>query len=130
MQNISIAGNVGRDAEIRQAGGSTVCGFSLAVSGYDRRAKQKVTTWYRVSVWGARGERLAPMLTKGSKVALSGELSVSEYEGKTQLEVTAQDVTLLGGKPQDAPAPAPRAAKTAPKDAPAADFPDDDQIPF
>lgn len=96
MQNISIGGNVGKDAEVRSAGSSQVCNFSVAVSGYDRRAKQKTTTWYRVAVWGKRAEQLAGLITKGAKVCVSGPLEVGEYQGKVQLTVEAQDVTLLG----------------------------------
>ncbi len=106
MMNLSIGGTLGKDAELRQAGSSEVVNFSVAVSGYDFKAKQKTTTWIRVAVWGKRASQLAPMLTKGSKVAVSGELSVTEYQGKTQLEVRAQDVTLLGGKPASLPASA------------------------
>lgn len=102
MLQLSIAGSLGRDAELRAAGQSQVCSFSVGVSTYDRAAKQKATVWVRVSVWGRRGEQLAPMLTKGGRVACSGEMSLRTYVDKagatvTSVELTAQDVTLLGG---------------------------------
>ncbi len=104
MLVLSIAGNVGKDAESRVAGSSVVCNFSVAVSGFDFRKKEKTTTWVRVAVWGKRGEQLAKLITKGSKVAVSGEMTLSEYQGKTTVELKAQDVTLLGaGGQRDAP---------------------------
>ena len=128
MMNLSIGGNVGKDAEVRAAGSSQVCNFSVAVSGYDRRAKSKTTTWIRVAVWGARAEQLATLITKGSKVAVSGTLEVGEYQGKPQLTLTAQDVTLLGKGQESAPSPSKGkpAAATGSSD----DEPGDDDLPF
>ena len=96
MKSITIAGNVGKDAETRRTqSGDTVTGFSVAVE--DRIPKEKGTIWFRCSLWGKRGESLAQYLTKGSKVAVSGELSIEVYEGKTNLTVKVDQVTLLGG---------------------------------
>ena len=81
--------------------GSAVCNFSVAVSGYDFKAKGKITTWVRVAIWGKRGQTLVKFLTKGSKVALTGEMVLRDYNGKTSVEVKAQDVTLLGGKTRE-----------------------------
>ncbi len=105
MKNITIAGNIGKDAETRRTqSGDAVTSFSIAVE--DRIPKEKGTIWFRCSLWGKRGESLAQYLTKGSKVAVSGELSIEVYEGKTNLTVTnltvkVDQVTLLGGGQDD-----------------------------
>lgn len=107
MQNITIAGRLGRDAEVRSTqNGDSVCSFSVAVD--YRAGKEKATNWYRVSLWGKRGEGLAQYLTKGTTVAVSGEFSTSEYEGKTQLNVRASEITLLGGNRDEGQREAPR----------------------
>lgn len=99
MKSITIAGNIGRDAVTRATqGGDKVTGFTVAVE--DRQNKDKSTVWFDVSLWGARGEKIAEYLTKGSKVCVSGDLSTREHEGKTYLTVRADQVTLMGGKPQ------------------------------
>lgn len=99
MQIITIAGRLGRDAELRNTNGSDpVCGFSVAVDG--RQGREKVTNWYRVSLWGKRGEVLVQYLTKGAQVTVVGEFSLSEYEGKPQLNVRASEIALQGGKPE------------------------------
>lgn len=95
MFNAVIAGNIGKDAETRQAGGSSVTNFNVAV---EKRVKgEKVTIWVRCALWGKRGEVLGQYLTKGSKVSVSGSLSTREHEGKTYIEIEANDVTLMGG---------------------------------
>jgi len=92
MKQITIAGNIGRDAEVRTTqGGDKVAGFPVAVS--DR---QKNTTWFDCSLWGKRGESLAQYLKKGSKVAVTGELTTREHEGKTYLGCRVSELTLLG----------------------------------
>lgn len=95
MQQIVIAGRIGRDAETRTAGDGTVTGFTVAVD--VRQGREKSTNWWRVSLWGKRGESLAQYLTKGASVTVSGEFSLSEYEGKPQLNIRANDVALQGG---------------------------------
>lgn len=95
MQNIVIAGRIGRDAETRTAGDGTVTGFTVAVD--VRQGREKTTNWWRVSLWGNRGEKLAQYLTKGASVTVSGEFSLSEYDGKPQLNIRANDVALQGG---------------------------------
>ena len=135
MKTITIAGNIGKDAVTRNTqGGESVTGWSVAVeerSGGDRR-----TLWFDVSLWGKRGIALAPYLVKGGKVAVSGELSTREHDGKTYLTVRADQVTLLGSKGDgardDGPSERPHAqgggGSTAP---PSGGVPDlDDEVPF
>lgn len=141
MLNLSFAGTLGRDPETRAAGQSEVTEFSVAVNGYDRRAKEKTTTWLKVNIWGARGAQLAGMLEKGQKVAGAGQLEIQSYtnrEGETKLSyvVTVQDLTLMGGgAPREERAqPAKREpAKSGKAKAPAQDdfpFDSEDDIPF
>lgn len=95
MKNITIAGGITRDAELRTAGSDKVLGFSVAVS--EGFGDKKRTLYFDCNLWGKRGETLAPMLTKGSKVAVAGDLSTREHNGKTYLTIRANEVTLMGG---------------------------------
>ena len=100
MKTISIAGNIGRDAVTRTTqGGDSVTGWSVAVEA--RNGQEKRTIWFDCNLWGKRGEALAQYLTKGSKVAVSGDFDTREHEGKTYFTIRAAEVTLLGGKPDD-----------------------------
>ena len=98
MKNITIAGNIGKDAVTRRTqGGDAVTGWTVAVE--DRQGQDKRTIWFDCTLWGKRGESLSQYLTKGGKVSVSGELSTREHEGRTYLTVRADQVTLLGGRP-------------------------------
>ena len=97
MLALTIAGNVGKDAETRtlQSGDMTVTSFTVAVE--DRSGKEKQTLWFDVSLWGKRGSALEPHIRKGGKITVSGSLGKREYEGKTYLTLRADNVTLQGG---------------------------------
>jgi single-strand DNA-binding protein len=132
MKTITIAGNVGKDAEVRQTqGGQSVTDFTVAVE--ERNGSEKGTVWFDVSLWGSRGEKLAQYITKGSKIVAIGELKLREHNGKTYPSVNASDVTLMGGKREEGSGytPGPRQARAeypAAGGGPMGDI--DDAIPF
>ena len=102
MKQLCIAGNIGRAGEVRylQGGSGSVCNFSVAVN--DPRNKEAPPTWFQVSIWGKRGEALSQYLTKGTRVTVAGELSTREHDGKTYLEINADQVTIQGGGERNA----------------------------
>lgn len=95
MLNLTAAGNVGNDAELRTVGKDAVCSFSIAVN--KKVGDVKSTTWVRCSLWGPYGERMAQYLTKGTFVVASGEMATREHDGKTYIEMRGDKVTLGGG---------------------------------
>ena len=111
MISATVSGNLGKDAETRNAGSGTVTNFSVASTA--RVKGEKVTTWVRCALWGKRGESLQRYLTKGTRLAVSGSLSTREHDGKTYLELEAHDVDLLGGGERDREPAARPAAKPA-----------------
>lgn len=131
MNILCLTGNLGRDAEVRQAGGSSVCGFSVAMtSGY---GDKKQTVWISCSVWGKQAEgQLPSYLKKGQQVAVSGELSAREYEGKTYLELRVNTVDLIGKREESsAPVQQQRPAQQQSQQAAPPDYNTfDDDIPF
>ena len=107
MNLFAFTGNLGKGAETRQAGSSTVCSFSVAVqSGY---GDKQTTTWVRCNLWGKRAEgKLPGYLTTGQQVAITGELSNREYEKDGQkrysLEVNVNSLDLIGKAGESKPA--------------------------
>ena len=95
MLNLSLAGSLGRDAEYKEGqSGNGRCQFNVAVNvGY---GENKTTVWVDVTSWGKGANTLANILRKGSKVAVTGELSTREHNGKTYLQCRADKVTVLG----------------------------------
>ena len=128
FSNITIYGNLGRDAELKDVKGSTVLEFSVAVT--TKRKSGDSTAWYRCQMWGPRGEKLASYLTKGTAVIVSGELVPREYKGKkdelrTSLDINVNQFSFAGGGAAEGRDEQPR-SRPAAAPAPA----DDDQIPF
>jgi single-strand DNA-binding protein len=99
MQVLMIAGNVGRDAELRTAGnGDKVLGFSVAVdNGKDANGNKRDATWYDCSVWGKRAEGLASHITKGTKLVLTGRPTARAHDGKAYLGINVDQLEFMGG---------------------------------
>ena len=107
MNLLTFTGNLGGDAEVRYtADQKAITSFSVALkSGFGKSEK---TNWVRCSMFGDRGTKLKEYLTKGTQVAVSGELSLNEYvskqgENKASLECAVSNVTLLGRKEPSEP---------------------------
>ena len=94
MQKIMITGGLGRDGELKTTkAGEDVLTFPVGVSqGF---GDSKTTNWYRCSMWGKRARNLQQYLLKGAKVAVAGSLQIGEYEGKTQLNITVDEVEFM-----------------------------------
>jgi len=99
MQQLTIAGTIGKDAEVRKTqNGEPVAGFSVAVdNGKDKDGNKRETTWFDCSLWGKRGEGLGPYLTKGTRVTITGRPTAREHNGKVYLGCSVDQITLMGG---------------------------------
>jgi single-strand DNA-binding protein len=95
MLNLTVAGRLGRDAEHKTTqGGTDLCRFSVAADiGF---GDNKQTVWVDVTRWGKGAEGLARILRKGSSIAATGEMSLRERNGKTYVQLRADNVTILG----------------------------------
>jgi single-strand DNA-binding protein len=104
LSKIQIIGNLGRDPELRYTpNGRPVASFTVAVNQSTKNQQTgewiESTDWFRVSVWGDRGERVAENLRKGSRVFVDGRFKTREYEAndgqkRMSLDITAD--TVLG----------------------------------
>lgn len=102
LAKLTILGRLTRDAELRQAGDTPVCAFSVAVKVYG----QDEATFYNVSFFGKRGEGLAEHLSKGQQVVVVGDFKIRQYEhnGEHRIspEIRADNVEFAGPKPEGA----------------------------
>ena len=104
LSKIQIIGNLGRDPELRYTpSGRPVASFTVAVNQSQKNQQSgewiESTDWFRVSVWGDRGERAAENLRKGARVFVDGRFRAREYEAndgqkRMSLDITAD--TVLG----------------------------------
>lgn len=122
--NVAIfSGNLGQDAEPRQAGSKTVVGLRLAVTvGF---GDSKETMWVDVNVWNDKSGRAAA-LRKGQRIIVQGRLNLRSWQGKdgqtrTNLELNTDSFEYADSKPNGA-APAPAYAT--------AGFDTDEGLPF
>ncbi len=97
MNNWSIVGRVGRDAETRHTpNGKQVARWTVAVDhGW---GENKQTIWVDCNLWGERGAKLAGHIRKGDRIGVVGEMGTREHEGKTYIQLDVRDVTLLSAK--------------------------------
>jgi single-strand DNA-binding protein len=133
MNNLTIAGVLGKDPELKQVGQDQVLSFTVA----DSQGKEKPTLWWNCQMWGKRATTLQQYMAKGQKVTVSGSIQMREYTDKdgnkkTAMDVRVNDVALQGGGGQQAPKAAPAQRQAPARQAPAPQsFEDmDDDIPF
>ena len=113
MNNISVAGTLGKDAETRaMPDGTAIASFSVA----DSQGRDKPTIWWNCQLFGKRAEALAPYLLKGTAVTVAGTVTEREWvdkEGQKRksMDIRVNDVALQGGR-KEAPAAAPRPRST------------------
>ena len=153
VNKVILLGHLGRDAETKfTPSGVARSTFTIATN---RRWKdqqsgewKEETDWHNVILW--RSENLANYLLKGKQVYVEGRLQTRSWEDKDgqkkyMTEVVADDLILLGGRGDsapagdfDRPAAAPRSApRPQPQPSNAAPPPDDfsqgisdDDVPF
>ncbi len=148
-----LIGNLGADPELRfTTNNRPVLKFRLATTeSYmdQNQTRQEVTHWHQVVLWGKRGEALAKIISKGSRVYVEGRIETRSYEDangvkKSATDIVATNLILLGSRGEGGggaaggggggggarPAPATGAARPAPAGGgtkpDADDFPPDD----
>ncbi len=100
MNSITVAGQLGRDAEVKYLqNGDALCSFSVA----DSAGRDKETMWWNCSIYGKRAESLAPYLTKGQAVTVAGVVSQRKWTDKqgqerTSMDVRVGEIALQGGR--------------------------------
>lgn len=106
---MQIIGRLGKDAEIRDAGGKKVLSFSVAVE--DGYGDNKKTLWVDCSKWGEK-TAIAEYLTKGTQVWVAGDPGIRTWENGAGITLRVADIQLIGSKPQQSgeakPVEAPR----------------------
>ena len=103
LNSACFTGRLGGDAELKEIGDkkTPLLGFNMAV---DRFKKDSEPIWVSVRLWGNRANgRLQEYLTKGSMVAVTGSIDLSEWTSndgtaRARLELNATDIQFVGGR--------------------------------
>ena len=121
FHTLILVGRLGQDTEMRyMPNGQAVTNFSVATDRTYKNAngeQVRVTTWFRVSVWGKQAESCNQYLNKGSMVLIEGTLNPDKETGRpriwtsadgrsgTSYEVNAQTVRFLSTRSTSPDAP-------------------------
>ena len=109
---VCLAGNLTRDAELKQTtNGNAVLTFTLAVN--EPYKNPTTGTWdkrpnfFDCVMFGARAEKLAQYIHKGSKVSIAGRLKYRTWEQdgakRSKVEVVADEIELMSRDQQQQP---------------------------
>jgi single-strand DNA-binding protein len=125
VNKVTLVGNLGRDAEIRNtAGGTQVASLRLATTDRQKSASGEWTDhteWHSVVCFGKLAELMDRFGKKGKQLYVEGRIQTREYTDKEgqkrwSTEIIAGEIRLLGGARDDA-----QGQTTAPSRAPARD---------
>lgn len=146
VNRVTIIGNLGKDPELRYApSGDAICNITVATteSWKDKATgeKREQTEWHRIAFFGKLAEIAGQYLRKGASVYVEGKLQTRKWQDKNgqdryTTEIRADEMKMLGGKPEGAGQAQQESRQPAQKPAAApsgggsgfGDF--DDDIPF
>jgi len=146
LNMVQIIGRLGKDPEMHYtASGAAVANITVATgkTWKDKQTGEKVekTEWHRVVFFQRLAEIVGEYLTKGKQVYIEGSLQTRKWQDQDgndrwTTEIVGQQMQMLGGRGDDAPAQSGaggfrKEENKKPADQPKGenDFSDDD-IPF
>lgn len=101
MIKLSVIGNLGADAEVREHNGRKFVSFRVAHT--EKYNEQEHTMWVSC-VMNGDGGNLLPYLTRGTKVYVHGDFSVRLYryngEVNAGLNLNVREIELCGSRQQ------------------------------
>jgi single-strand DNA-binding protein len=103
MKQMTIVGNIGRDASIKEINGNRMVEFTVAVNEKYKKSdgtQVETTDWIGVLY---HNEKIAQHLKSGMKVLVQGGFSIRTYQGtqdkkwKSGVSIRATMIEFLGG---------------------------------
>jgi single-strand DNA-binding protein len=137
VNKVILVGNLGKDPEVRHLeSGVSVANFTLATNDYYKDktgARIERTEWHNIAAWRGLAEVAEKYLRKGHQVYIEGRIRTRQYQDKDNqtryiTEIVADEMTMLGGKPQGEGAAA--QAAPVPEAQTFRQEPELDQLPF
>ena len=117
LNECAFMGNLGKDAEVRQAGDSKVASFSLAVT--EKYKDKENTEWVNCVAWGKLAEVAEKYFKKGTQLYVKGKVQTRSWDkdGVTQYrtEFVIFSFQFIGGPKQEASADKSEPAPSLPK---------------
>ena len=121
LNKVMLIGNVGNDPEIRYLdsnpqspqGNAKVASFRLATTERyrDRNGETRENTeWHNIVAWRSNADLVEKFIHKGSQIYVEGKLRTRQWTDQTgnkryTTEINADNIQLLGKRPDGQPAP-------------------------
>ena len=93
INKVVLLGRLTKDPELRYAAGSgtAVCRFTVAIN---RQFKKDETDFINCIAFGKTGETITQYFTKGSKIAITGNIRTGNYDAKDGTKRYTTDVIV------------------------------------
>lgn len=108
MNKVFLIGNLTRDPELTTTtSGISVCKMSIAVGRrYTSADGTRETDFFNITAWRGIAENCSKFLSKGSKIAVCGNIQNRSYEDKDGVkkyitDIVADEVEFLSSKNAD-----------------------------
>lgn len=103
-----IIGRLGKDPELKEAGGTKIANFSVATSKSwkdDAGEKKEKTEWHNIVAFRKTAEFAGQWLKKGREVFIEGEIQTRSWDGDDgkknyRTEIVAHNIQFVGSKPE------------------------------
>jgi single-strand DNA-binding protein len=139
VNKVILVGRLGKDPEVKYTqGGTPVAKFTVATNEVwkdQNGEKQERTEWHNIVAWTKLAEICGQYLNKGSRVYIEGRIQTRSWEDKEgnkryTTEIRADNMVMLGGKPDEARADRSAAAAASSDGGSVGPEITDDDIPF
>lgn len=142
INSVVLMGRLTADPELRTTTtGKSVCSFSIAVDrGYSKNAEERQADFINIVAWESTANFVCRYFSKGSMIAIQGQIQTRRYEDKTgakrtAFEVVAREVSFCGSKSETGAVSRPASPEQPPvyQNANQGDFEeitDDEDLPF
>lgn len=107
VNKVILIGRLGKDPELKDVSGTSICNFSIATSDEwkdDSGEKQEKTEWHDIVAFRKTAEIAGKYLTKGREVYIEGKLQTRSWDDKEtgvkkyRTEIVAHNVQFIGSK--------------------------------
>lgn len=82
MNCVSLVGRITKDLELKQAGQTSKCDFTIAVNRTFAREGQQQADFINITVFGKQAENLVKYQSKGNLISVAGALNIDQYQDK------------------------------------------------
>ena len=91
MNNITLLGRLTKDPELKNANGTDICKFSLAVN---RAYKKDEADFINCIAFNKTAQTISQFVYKGQQLCINGRLQINNYEGNDGVKRQSADVVV------------------------------------